>query len=194
VPDLGGHRGRALLAAGALLVTALVSYVLISAHWGRRDDGPLYAGGEGGLVCLQKRPETAISFGFNLLRNNGKTSLALEGVHLVAPVGLTMVSAEVVPVKNDLIGAVHGYPPPAWVLNQPGVDWAGRQPLAGATLGAAAELNVVVRLTQATDVPVSGLDALRIDYVVNGTEYEATTTVRLRIRPSCDVPDRATYG
>jgi hypothetical protein len=188
-----GRRGRALLTAGALLVTSLVAYVLLGAHAGPRVDGPLYAGGEGGLVCLQKRPETAISFGFNLIRNPGTAPIVLRGVHLVAPVALTMVSAEVVPVTNNLIGAVHGYPPPAWVLDQPGVDWAARRPLAGATLAATADLTVVVRLALGAG-EVAGLDALRIDYEVNGTEYEATTTVRLRIRPTCEVPDRATYG
>jgi hypothetical protein len=105
-----------------------------------------------------------------------------------------MVSAEVVPVTNDLIGAVHGYPPPGWVLAAPGVDWEGRQPLAGTRLESGQELNVLARLTDPADVKVTGLDALRIDYEVNGAEYEAITTIRLRIRPTCDVPDRATYG
>ena len=176
--------------AAALVLMIVIAYLL----WGpgRRDDGPLLAWGEGGLVCLQKRATTSISFGFNALRNTGDTPLVLQDIHLVAPVGVTMVSAEVVPVKNNLIGAATGYPPPADALGQPGVDWGARRPLAGATLGAD-HLNLLVRLARASDRDVTGFDALRIDYEADGNEYVASTTVRFRIRPSCDVPDRATY-
>ena len=195
VPDESRRlRARPLVVAGVLLAALLIAYVALSGRVVRSHDGPLYTGEDGGLVCLQKRSETAISFGFNIVRNTGSTPIVLQAVRLVAPVGLTMVSAEVVPVTNDLIGAVHGYPPPGWVLSAPGVDWEGRRSLAGTRLEPGQELNVLARLTDPADVKVTGLDALRIDYEADGRLYQTSTTVRLRIRPACDVSDRATYG
>lgn len=177
----------------ALLATVVAVSVGLGGRPWRLEGGPLLAGGDGGLLCIRKGPGTEISFGFTLLRNTGGAPLTLQAVHLVAPVGVTMVSAEVVPVTYNLIGALHGYPPPADSLRQPGVDWAGRQPLTGASLEAGAQLNLLVRLTDPPSVDVTGFDALRIDYTVHGLQYAATTTIRFRIRPTCAVPDRAAY-
>ncbi|MFF4507633.1 hypothetical protein [Streptomyces sp. NPDC001401] len=97
-------------------------------------DGPLHgAVDEGAQVCTPKRTGQTLSLGAEVLHNYGSDDVVVDSVVLDDPHGLRLVTALLVPVKDNLFG-VDSYPPSSYSLNQPGVQWAQRQRAVGATL------------------------------------------------------------
>jgi hypothetical protein len=170
-------RGRIAVLAAAVLLAALVTFLLVSQLDPAVNTGPLGNGGTAGGICTPIAPGQVDSWGITYLGNTGSSDALIEKIDLVKPRNLRLVASYVVPITgHDDYGDILGYPP---AHPQPGVDWPRH------TLAAGTQLPPVHGMDHADLVTViqpTGLlaeaQAIDVFYQESGITYHMQTHYR----------------
>lgn len=153
-----------------------------------RSDGPLRAGGDPGTLCLPRRGvQPEVTFGLEVITNEGRRPVRLQSVRLVQARSLELVSAFVVPVEgHDLVGSWSHWPPPRSVTSGSGVEWSMRRRLHGFEVAARQRrpLNLVLR-ARVTGPDQASFSRVAVRYDVGGVAYEALTSTAVQVRRRC---------
>jgi|tagenome__1003787_1003787.scaffolds.fasta_scaffold20927163_3 hypothetical protein len=184
---------RRLLRALAMTSFPLLLTMLTSCSGGTggpqiRSDGPLRAGGAPGALCLPRsgaQPE--VTFGLEVITNEGRRPVRLQSVRLVEARSLQLVSAFVVPVEgHELVGSWSRWPPPRSVTSGSGVEWSMRRRLHGFEVAARRRrpLNLVLR-ARVTGTDRARFSRVAVRYDVGGVAYEALTSTAVQVRRRC---------
>jgi hypothetical protein len=129
-----------------LAVIAVAAAFTISAC-SRTDDpsthGPLTGAAPGGGNCSPARPGEGFTFGDELFKNTGHSTLVLGSVVLRDPRGLRLIGAYADP-GLALVGAVSGWPPQMPPGDSLPENWKDRKPVPGFRLTPGKSFNMVI--------------------------------------------------
>jgi hypothetical protein len=162
----------------AVLVAALIAFLVVSAGDPAVNTGPLGKGGTAGGVCVPLARGQVESWGITYLGNAGSSDAVIEKVDLVKARNARLVASYVVPITGSQeYGSWFGYPPAAHL--PPGVDWSAHQHVPGANVAPAhgpdhADLVTVIQPTG----PLAEVQAIDVFYQESGTNYHLQTHYR----------------
>lgn len=161
-----------------LASVAVVVLLVVSSCAAAPPPGPLGFGGTAVVQCAPVQPGGKILFGDVLTAPAGR-EVTVTGAELVGASGVTLDSSELMPiVGGDAIGSSE-FPP----LNPP-AGWEQRADIEGATLAAGTDANLLMVLTRSGTEP-GKLDAVRVDYTVDGKTYSKTGTTAYELNGAC---------
>lgn len=104
-------RVRIAVLAAAVLLAALVTFLLVSRLDPAVNTGPLGNGGTAGGICSPIAPGQVDSWGITYLGNTGSSDAVIEKIALVKPRNLRLVASYVVPITGYReYGDNFGYP------------------------------------------------------------------------------------
>lgn len=164
--------------AAAVLVAALVAFLVTSAGDPALNTGPLGNGGTAGGVCVAIPRGQVESWGITYLGNTGNSDAVIEKIGLVKARNLRLAASYVVPITGlREYGSWFGYPP---APHQPGVDWPGHTRAVGTRLPPVHGLDHadLVTVIQPTG-PLAEAQAIDVFYQESGTNYHMQTHYRL---------------
>lgn len=181
---------RASLVVAALAVVAAVAASVVHA-WAPAGEGPLDAGsfvGEG-RECLPSSRHGSVTMGGEILQIRTRDTIVIDRVRLVDAVGLTLITAVLVPIGTNAVGYAE-YPPPQDFVSEPGVQWAARRSAVGAVVtpdeapdapDARTATNLVTGIRVTGDHSHS-FTAIAVDYhVLGGRSYSTLTSTSLTV-------------
>ena len=178
----------AALTGAAVLVGAAVLTGCSTAEPGAAHDlptdGPLVVGGESGVLCLTDKGATEFAYGSNTVANRGSSEATIFKVTLQGSSGFELTNAYLVQA-TEVAGSWSEFPPPSAGLEASVFDWTGRVTAVGAAVkpGTALkqQLNLVAHLKRDPQVAHPSVEALAVDYKVDGRKYRTLSTVALRV-------------
>jgi hypothetical protein len=143
------------------------------------DPGPMSAGADVNVTCLQERGSTDFTNGSNVLRYSGSEPLTITKVDLVYRSGMEVADAVLVPVGTSLVGSSSQWPPAGGLA-----ALKGSIPAVGATMGrdGVPSYNLVAHLTRADVTKHGTASALRIFYRVGDREWGTVATSYLGVK------------
>jgi hypothetical protein len=123
----------------------------------------------GGSDCSPSRPGAGFTFGIEVFKNAGHSTLTLDSLALRDPRGLRLIGAYADPGQY-LVGAMPGWPPhpPAGIALPP--TWGGRKPVSGFRLAPGKWFGLVIGVT-APHPPGGSTSGLVIRYHDSAGSY-----------------------
>jgi hypothetical protein len=188
-PAISNARRRIAILVAAVLLAALIAYLVAAPSSPAVNTGPLGDGGTSGGICVPIRPGAVESWGITYLGNTGRSDAIIEKISLVRPRNLRLAASYVVPITGlTEYGSWFGYPP---APPQRGVQWSRHTLAAGTHLPPArgrdhADLVTVLQPTG----PVAEAQAINVFYLESGTRYQMQTHYRFVLlvgQKSCPV-------
>lgn len=148
-------------------------------------EGPLKIGGDSGALCTPVGDHREATIAFDLLSTRSER-VTIEGIALLEPVGMRLVSSELMPVRHDMALGVWPQYPPVDGLGD-GVSWDERTDAVGATLRPDDPVMNLVLRAELTG-PSARVEAVEITYVAQDRSYRerTTTSIELVRGPRCD--------
>jgi hypothetical protein len=170
-------RVRIAALVAAVLLAALIVFLVVLRLDPGVNTGPLGDGGTAGGVCIAIGPGKVESWGITDLDNTGHTDATIQKVSLVGARHLRLLAAYVVPIAGTQeYGSWFGYPP---APPQRGVEWSKHTVAAGTQLPPARGIAHadLVTVLQPTGL-LAEAQAIDVIYQADGINYEMQTHYR----------------
>ncbi|MFI5734110.1 hypothetical protein ACIA49_28605 [Kribbella sp. NPDC051587] len=152
-------------------------------------DGPMRLTGDELIVCMPlKGSKGHYTFAMTALNNRGDRPLRVTAVTPVNPRNLRLTDIDITFSEDGLFGNSTQWPPDSATNPRNSASWKARKPATEVDIPTdppEGVYNLLVHVVSDPGTRDASLDALDVDYTVNGKRYRTRTTISLRLKPAC---------